>query len=295
MNQSKGSSHIKVVGGTQDSPSSSSEDSARFTEKKRVFEDLHQVGSKEAGLKRVFELVLRRFKMATQLLAVLVLFLAAAFIFALALQPAVFFFRLVDEFSQEFSWGMRSFSLGFALAIGFFLYGFTMILLVPGVNFLLGCRLKPWRGIYHSFETLRWFVHNGLTYLARYTFLELFTPTPFAVLFYRLMGMKIGRDTQLNSTHISDPSLIELGERVTIGGSATLIAHSGAKGFLIIAPVKIGDGAVIGIKATVMAGVSIGAHAKVLPHSVVMPHTVIPEGETWAGIPAVKVSSSPQK
>lgn len=150
----------------------------------------------------------------------------------------------------------------------------------------------PWRGPYYSAACVNWYVHNGLTYLARFTILEFITPTPFNLLFYKLMGMKIGRGTQINSSNISDPSLIEMGENVTIGGSATIVAHYGMGGFLIISPVKIGDGATIGLKATILGGVEIGAGAKLMPNSVVLPRTIIPAGETWGGVPAKKIELS---
>jgi serine acetyltransferase len=53
--------------------------------------------------------------------------------------------------------------------------------------------------------------------------------------------------------------------------------------------VEIGDGATIGLKASVMGGAKIGKGAKILPHSVVMPKTVVPDGETWGGVPAQKL------
>ena len=168
-------------------------------------------------------------------------------------------------------------------------YHFSLLIILPIVNFIGRGNLKPWRGAYYSLEAIRWYVHNSLTYAARYTFLEFVTPSPFNILFYKMMGMKIGHGTAINSTWISDPSLIQLGKKVTIGGSVCLIGHYGQGGYLVLAPVIIGDGATIGIKATVMGGATVGANARVLAHSVVMPKTVIPDGETWGGIPAVKI------
>ena len=57
----------------------------------------------------------------------------------------------------------------------------------------------------------------------------------------------------------------------------------------MIAPVKIGDGATIGMRAVIMGGVTVGAKAKVLANSFVLPNTTIPDGESWAGIPAQKI------
>jgi non-ribosomal peptide synthetase-like protein len=175
---------------------------------------------------------------------------------------------------------------GLALAAGYFTYGLALLLVAPALNALLGGRLKPYRGPAVSLAILRWYVHCTLTLVVRYSFLEFVTPSPFAQLYYRLMGMKIGRDVHINSTAIADPSLITLGDGVTIGGSASVMAHYAQGGYLILAPVRIGAGATIGLRAIVMGGVDIGEKAKVLAGSFVLPNSRIPPGEMWGGIPA---------
>ncbi|MCK5104746.1 MAG: hypothetical protein KAR17_18110, partial [Cyclobacteriaceae bacterium] len=95
-------------------------------------------------------------------------------------------------------------------------------------------------------------------------------------LFYKMMGMKIGKHAHINTTNISDAAMIEIGDKVTIGGSATIFAHYASKGYLVVEPVKIKAGATIGIKATVMGDVEIGEGAMIGPHEVVMPKTRIP-------------------
>jgi acetyltransferase-like isoleucine patch superfamily enzyme len=124
--------------------------------------------------------------------------------------------------------------------------------------------------------------------MLRYTFLEFVTPSPFSLWFYQAMGMQIGPGTVINSTHISDPSLIEIGSKVTIGGSATIVAHYGQSGYLVLAPVKIGNGVTVGLRATIMGGVIIGDNAKILPNSVLLPKTIVPANEVWGGVPAHK-------
>jgi acetyltransferase-like isoleucine patch superfamily enzyme len=178
---------------------------------------------------------------------------------------------------------------GLSIAASYFAYGLSLLLVAPMLNFLLGGRLKPYRGSSVSVAALRWYVHCTMTLVVRYSFLEFVTPSPFALLYYRLMGMKIGRNVTVNSTAIADPSLIELEDNVTIGGSASVLAHYAQGGYLVIAPVKIGAGATIGLRAVVMGGVEVGAKAKVLASSFVLPNTKIPSGETWAGIPARRI------
>jgi len=122
-------------------------------------------------------------------------------------------------------------------------------------------RLKPFRGSYYSLTSVPWYFHNAFTYIVRYTFLEFITPTPLNLLFYRMMGMKIGKGAHINTTNISDPALIEIEDKVTIGGSVHIIAHYASKGYLIVERVKIRKGATLGLKATVMGDVEIGEGA----------------------------------
>ena len=277
--------------------SKSSKNEAPKAAEKRDY--LDPKSSSRGGLGGLLETVLRRFKNAVHFILILPIYVFACAMLGLALAPAVMVFQWVSSWGVS-SWGMNApyamqcFLYGFALALAYFTYGFSMIFVVPFINFVLRLKLKPWRGPYYSLEAIRWYIHNGATYLLRYTFLEFATPTPFSHLFYRMMGMKIGKGTVINTTAISDPSMIELGERVTIGGSVTIIAHYGQGGYLVLAPVKIGDKATIGLRAVIMGGTRIGADAKILPNSVVMPKTVIPDGETWGGVPAAKVVAPSQ-
>lgn len=178
---------------------------------------------------------------------------------------------------------------GIALVLGYYAYGLSLLVIAPTINALLGGRLKPYRGSAVSPAAMRWYVHCTMTLIVRYSFLEFVTPSPFASLYYRLMGMRIGRGVTLNTTAIADPSLIEIADDATVGGSASLLAHYAQGGYLVVAPVRIGAGATIGMRAIVMGGVQVGAKAKVLAGSFVLPNTVIPDGEMWAGIPAARI------
>jgi acetyltransferase-like isoleucine patch superfamily enzyme len=252
--------------------------------------DLASTKSSHRGIKGLFETLLRKFPEAVQMVITLPLLLVGGAVLGLAVTPVIFLFRWTMEASAELSFFWSCLSWGVALGCGFYVFALTLLTVVPLVNRLMMAWPKPWRGPYYSVEAIGWYIHNGLTYLVRYAVLEFLTPSPFSVIFYRAMKMKIGNRCQINTTQISDPCLITLGNKVTLGGSATIVAHYGQGGLLILAPVEIGDGVTIGLKATIMGGVVIGANAKVLPHSVVLPKTKIGPGEVWGGIPARKIS-----
>ncbi len=251
--------------------------------------DLESTSSDLKGIKGLFEKLLRRFKVAMYSLTMLPVYLFACLVFGLSLFPAISFFRWINAFSADSSGFTQNLVFSISLAISYFIYGSTLVFVSPLFNKILVGRLTEWRGSYYSAESLKWFIHNGLTYLARFTFLEFITPSPLLLLFYRMMGMKIGNGVVINSTWISDPSLIEMEDKVTIGGSVTIVAHYGQGGLLVIAPVKIEANCTIGLKATIMGGCVVGKGAKILPHSVLLPKTIVPSGETWGGVPAQKI------
>jgi len=217
-------------------------------------------------------------------------FLALAILaMGLAVGVAAAVFAALAPLAQTSAAWLHYAILGVVFAVSYFAYGLSLLLIAPAINFVLGGRLQPYRGSAVTLAAMRWYVHCTMTLVVRYSFLEFVTPSPFSQLYYTLMGMKIGRDVTLNSTAIADPSLIEIGDRATIGGSANILAHYAQGGYLVIAPVKIGEGATIGMRAVIMGGVTVGAKAKVLANSFVLPNTNIPDGESWAGIPAQKI------
>lgn len=254
---------------------------------KRINSDT--LDSHRPGIAGIFERFLRRFKNLSQALMLLPFYLLGGVLIGVSLTPCLWLVHWTWIKTQSFSIIWQCLFIGLAIGIGFFLYGFTLIFLSPFVNWLFRAKLAPFRGPYFSLPSIRWYIHNGATYMARYTFLEFITPSPFNIWFYRMMGMKIGKGTIINTSFISDPSLIEIGENTTVGGSATLLAHYGVGGYLVLSPVKIGSNVTIGLKASIMGGVEIGNEARILPHSVVLPKTKIPAGEVWGGIPARKM------
>ncbi|MGE0763691.1 MAG: hypothetical protein AB7N80_10475 [Bdellovibrionales bacterium] len=256
--------------------------------------DVNAAHSPRAGLAGLSETLLRRFKTFTHALLLLPLYSVGCLIVGTAVIPGLLLISWVRSVNESLPLVLKLWTFGAAVGGSYLLYGFSILLIVPLTNWMLGCRLTPWRGPYYSLASIRWYIHNGATYIVRYSFLEFVTPTPFNLMFYRLMGMTIGEGTIINSTHISDPSLITLGKKVTLGGSCTIVGHYGQGGFLVLAPVKIGDYATIGLRATIMGGVKIGEGAKILPNSVVLPKTVIPDGETWGGVPAQRLGMGGQ-
>jgi len=245
--------------------------------------------SKNPPPQSILDKLTRRFSRLSYVIVVLLLYALASTALGLALAPALWLFSQIFFWIQYMPQVLRWIVLGFGLALCFFVFGFTLLIVVPIYNWLLPTRVQPFKGGYYSLKSVPWFLHNGLFYLVRFTFLPFVTLTPFGIWFLKAMGMKLGRHVFINTEYISDPQLITLGDDAALGGSVRIFAHYGGHGNLIVKPVIIGDRATIGLAATVMGDVNVGADATILAHSVLMPGSRVGEGETWGGVPAKRI------
>lgn len=253
------------------------ENSPQEQDKKKL--DVNATTSDLPGLSGVVEGSLRKAKNIAFFLVMVPIGILYILCVTVSLIPGITLYREVSELTANSSVLWQNVGMAFSFAATYFLYGFTLIFVVPLVNRILPLKVRPHRATWYSLSVVPWYYHNALTYLVRYTFLEFLTPTPLNILFYKMMGMKIGKGSIINTTNISDPCLIEIGDYVTIGGSATIVAHYGMKGFLIIDRVVIEDKATIGLRAIVFGDVVIGKGALIKANDTVMPKSRIPPRE----------------
>jgi acetyltransferase-like isoleucine patch superfamily enzyme len=246
--------------------------------------------SKNPPAKSILDRLIRRFSRPAYVIVVLLLYLLVSTALGLALAPALFFFSELFAWSQNLPQIFHWIVSGFGLAVSFFIFGFTLLIVISTYNWLLPTRVRPFKGGYYSLKAVPWLLHNGLFYLVRFTFLPFVTLTPFGIWFLKAMGMNLGRHVFINTEYISDPQLITLGNDVALGGSVRIFAHYGGHGNLVVEPVVVGERATIGLAATVMGDVRIGQDATILAHSVLMPGSRVGNGEVWGGVPARRIN-----
>ena len=235
--------------------------------------------SNKTGFTGKFETLVRKVRPLTFLVFYIGIVLIGLLSMGLAIGVSVTLYNYISPAFSDSFW--RSFQIGTTLALCYFVYGISLIIIVPIINYILRLKklVKPFRGNMYSLESMAWFCHNALLYLVRYTFLEFVTPSPLNVLFYKSMGMKIGKGVLINTTNISDACLIELGDYVTVGGSAHLLTHYAQGGYLVVSKLVIGERSTIGLKSTVFGNVTIGKSCTVKPHSVVLPKTTLSDNQ----------------
>lgn len=104
--------------------------------------------------------------------------------------------------------------------------------------------------------------------------LGMFTGTFYLVLYYRLLGAKIGSNTAifaggLPSAYITEPDLLTVGNRVSID-DASLVAHINSRGNFDLRLLSVEDGAVMRSGTRLLSGASMGRGSKLLEHTLIM-------------------------
>jgi hypothetical protein len=245
----------------------------------KTFEDPLSSQSARPGPLGFIESFFRKFRTFGFALFLLPLGLIYLICIGTALSPAVFYVEMANQASAHWSLLARCLLIGLALAGGVISFWMTLLFIVPIFNFPFIFLVKPMRTTWFSLSVIPWYYHNALTQLVRYTTMDFITPTPLTVLFYRMMGMKIGKGVMINTSSISDPCLIQLDDYVTIGGAVTMFAHYGMKGYLVIERVHIQRGSTIGLRASIMGDVVVGENVTVPPHTIVLPKSRIEESK----------------
>ncbi len=108
--------------------------------------------------------------------------------------------------------------------------------------------------------------------------------------FYRLIGVKIGRDVSIGLGAIIDvfwPELITIGDNTIVGFNSTILAHEFLTKQYRTGPVVIGRDVMIGANSTILAGVVIGDGAVVSAMSLV--NRDVRPGAMVIGVPAGEV------
>lgn len=247
-------------------------------------QDINGEKSNKSGVSGHLESFLRKFRHLVYLLILIPVATAYILCLGISLTPGILIFEKIQEATASSSLLVHGLALGCAMAAGFICFIFTIICVVPIFNAPALPFVKTYRGPWFSLESIPWFYHNALTYLVRYTILDFITPTPLNIFFFRMMGMKIGKACMINTSNVSDPCLIQLGDYVTVGGSAYIMAHYGMKGYLIVDRLSIGAGSNIGLNAKILGGVQIGRRVTVGPNATVFPKTILKDMEKY-GVP----------
>ena len=213
----------------------------------------------------------------------------ACIVYGLSLAPAIIFFNYTHCLLSTDSIFLNAVCIGIGLSISFFIFGICLVFIVGFIVRVLPIKPKP--GIYPlaSLDTIKWGLCSAFLRLVYLTFLNFITPTFLNILYFRIIGTKIGKNVQLNTININDPWLLEIGDNSVIGGGSSINCHTVESGNLILEKVKIGNKCTIGAQSLIWPGCIIGDRSVLATKSVLKKRSVVGEREIWKGNPAVNV------
>lgn len=105
----------------------------------------------------------------------------------------------------------------------------------------------------------------------------------------RALGAKVGPEVDLHSLP-PVTGMLKLGRGCAVESEVDLSGHWLDGDRLVIGPVKVGAGAVVGTRSILFPGARVGKRAEVAPGSAVV--GLVPTGQRWAGAPAVKLGKA---
>jgi non-ribosomal peptide synthetase-like protein len=115
---------------------------------------------------------------------------------------------------------------------------------------------------------------------------RLFTGTPFKPAITRMLGARIGKKVFDDGLHLTEATLVEIGDYCTVNDATILQSHSLEEGVFKSDRIRIGKGCTIGCHAFVHYGVVMGDNAILDADSFLMKGEVLEPASIWRGNPA---------
>ncbi len=210
---------------------------------------------------------------------------AGAIPIILAAPPAGWFLMWAWPLTPA-SWLLGSLVKVSVLFGAYLLYGCTLLIVIIVLSRLLPMGYQEGREGHESSRSVFFVIRNVWMLVARVIFLTFVRATPLMSAYLRGLGAEVGAKTLVNTVQVWDAPLLRIGKGAVIGGSSVIMGHYGDEDDLLLAPVHIGHGAVVGERAVVFPDTEIGDGAILGANSVLLPGSRIPPGERWMGVPA---------
>ncbi len=153
-------------------------------------------------------------------------------------------------------------------------------------------RLKTKEGEFNvdSWSLVPFAIYHGLVNISLHFFLKLIRSTMLLNFYYKLFGLKIGRNTKINSVQMSDYDIIFIGDNCNIGYDAVINGHTVENGKVIRKAVRIGNNVTIGQFSIISPGVVIEDNVIVGANAVVPKNRILKTDGVYAGIPARRIN-----
>jgi acetyltransferase-like isoleucine patch superfamily enzyme len=214
----------------------------------------------------------------------LVVYAADAAVIGLSLLPSIYLLSFAK--TAFLTGGSPLHVLAFAVACGLavFLYFITGTIVMSLLIRIISLGMKAGRYPMYSFAMVRWLMYSGIYHLAGKTILDYLPMSFLSILFFRIMGARIGKNVSLNTWFLNDAYLLEIGDNVVIGGKSDISCHTFEKGFLLLQPVRIGADTLVGQQCYVSPGVTIGRNCVIGQYSFIRKNKDIPDNSVIAAL-----------
>ncbi|MFL2947130.1 MAG: acyltransferase [Candidatus Poseidoniales archaeon] len=203
-------------------------------------------------------------------------------VWGMAAIPGIWLFQEAGTLDE--GW-IRLVAQGAAVGMGLLFWCLLDLLILGIFGLLLRPKSDSAQAPLQSWLTIRW-AFMSLFHRLALPALKWMVPSFIGDIYFRMMGVKIGKGAQINSGSINDAYMVEIGEKTVIGGDAVINGHLFENNGIHLAKVKIGSRCLIGTHAQVNPGCIIGDGAVIASKAVLPKHTEVPPGEVWGGIPA---------
>ena len=184
--------------------------------------------------------------------------------------------------------------LHYLMAIPLFAWPAAFILILMTVAFIVAFRwlvlprvAEGTYSIWSGFYLRKWTVALA-TEITLETLSSLFA-TLYMRAWYRLMGAKIGKDSEISTNLSGRYDLVEIGEKCFIADEVVLGDEDVRRGWMYLKRVKTGDRVFIGNDAVIPPGAEIPTGALIGIKSKPPANSELSEGDTWFGSPPIKL------
>ncbi len=163
---------------------------------------------------------------------VLIGHLISGVIIGISLLPSILFLKYLFTIFLTFA---LNFFLSIALkvltiGIAYFIFGYVLLASIVFLRIVFRIKSKEENIKKGSLKLFYFATYSGLLVMADHFFLPLIRNSYLINWFYRGMGAKIGKNTLINTTKISDCNLIEIGNNCVIGGDVVINGYARSLG-----------------------------------------------------------------
>ena len=178
--------------------------------------------------------------------------------------------------------------------LGTLVYIPTSVALLVLIKCVLIGRYRPMTTpVWGGFFTRHWIVIS-VARLVPWSFLA---GTPLAPIVLRALGARVGRRVHVHrGVNLSRGGwdMLIIGDDVTLSQSASLRLADFVDGQLVIGPIRLENGATVGVRAGLEPDTCVGQGASLAPLSSLTSGSSIPPGEMWDGVPAMPAGKAPE-